>query len=441
MHRSLRGISSLRVVSLSTLCAISGAIAGCRTGSGIAGATTTATGPTAAPARLVLPAAFADSVHSERIASIATLHTIVNLRAPWRAWVLEVEPRPCFDVQAVKGAAIAPGRNTTSALLRTLPPSSRAIAAVNADFFLFAPPGVPTNLHIEQGHLIAGPGPNPVVWSDRDGRVHIDTLVARGRVTTTRGTMLLTAWNRPSARTAGIVDAAWGIPFDSTMRSARVYRLVPLASGGRASGARYLVRQVSVSDRGVGGQVVHGDTLLLHVPPTADTGVAPRDGDTATVQIGLALRSAGANATIDVRTLDVRNAVGGRPILLVDSMIVRDVDTEGNDGFRALNPRTAVGIDRSGRRLWLAVIDGRQQGRSMGMTLRQTAELLQAVGATKALNLDGGGSSAMVIRQYGNDTVNGIVKDTLRVVNRPSDAGGERPVANALAISATCAVR
>lgn len=407
---------------------MSGAIAGCRTGSGIAGATTTATGPTAAPARLVLPAAFADSVHSERIAPIATLHTIVNLRAPWRAWVLEVEPRPCFDVQAVKGAAIAPGRNTTSALLRTLPPSSRAIAAVNADFFLFAPPGVPTNLHIEQGHLIAGPGPNPVVWSDRDGRVHIDTLVARGRVTTTRGTMLLTAWNRPSARTAGIVDAAWGIPFDSTMRSARVYRLVPLAPGGRASGARYLVRQVSVSDRGAGGQVVHGDTLLLHVPPTADTGVAPRDGDTATVQIGLALRSAGASMTIDVR-----NAVGGRPILLVDSMVVRDVDTEGNDGFRALNPRTAVGIDRSGRRLWLAVIDGRQQGYSMGMTLRQTAELLQAVGATKALNLDGGGSSAMVIRHPG--------KDTLRVVNRPSDAGGERPVANALAVNATCAVR
>lgn len=427
-RRSLRGISLLRVVFLSTLCAMSGAIAGCRTGSGIAGATTTATGPTAAPARLVLPAAFADSVHSERIAPIATLHTIVNLRAPWRAWVLEVEPRPCFDVQAVKGAAIAPGRNTTSALLRTLPPSSRAIAAVNADFFLFAPPGVPTNLHIEQGHLIAGPGPNPVVWSDRDGRVHIDTLVARGRVTTTRGTMLLTAWNRPSARTAGIVDAAWGIPFDSTMRSARVYRLVPLAPGGRASGARYLVRQVSVSDRGAGGQVVHGDTLLLHVPPTADTGVAPRDGDTATVQIGLALRSAGASMTIDVR-----NAVGGRPILLVDSMVVRDVDTEGNDGFRALNPRTAVGIDRSGRRLWLAVIDGRQQGYSMGMTLRQTAELLQAVGATKALNLDGGGSSAMVIRHPG--------KDTLRVVNRPSDAGGERPVANALAVNATCAVR
>lgn len=424
-----------RVVSLSTLCAMSGVIVGCRTGSGIAGAAITSTATTAAPAPLVLPAAFADSVHSERIAPIATLHTIVNLRAPWRAWVLEVEARPCFDIQAVKGAAIAPGRNTTSALLGTLPPSSRAIAAVNADFFLFAPPGVPTNLHIGQGHLIAGPGPNPVVWSDQEGRVHIDTLVARGRVTTAHGTMLLTAWNRPSARTAGIVDAAWGIPFDSTMRSALVYRLVPLGADSPASAARYLVRQVPVSDRGPGGQVVHGDTLLLHVPSTAATGSAPRDGDTATVQIGLALRSAGGNATIDVR-----NAVGGRPILLVDSAIVRDVDTEGNDGFRALNPRTAVGIDRSGRRLWLAVIDGRQQGRSMGMTLRQTAELLQAVGATKALNLDGGGSSAMVIRQPGTDTVNGTTKDTLRVVNRPSDAGGERSVANALAVTATCAV-
>lgn len=404
---------------------ISSMTTGCRTGSGVSRGTNPAP-----PASLVLPASFADSVVSERIAPMATLHTIVNLRAPWRAWVLEVEPRPCFGVQAVKGAAIAPGRNTTSALLRAVPASSRAIAAVNADFFLFAPPGVPTNLHIEQGRLIAGPGPNPVVWSDRDGRVHIDTLVARGRVITMRGTvrdtLSLTAWNRPSARTAGLVDAAWGIPFDSTMRSVRVYRLVPLASGSRTSGARYLVRQVSVSDRGAGGQVAHGDTLLLHVPPAASAGFTPRDGDTATVQIGLALRS-GVDPAIDVR-----NAVGGRPILLADSAIVRDVDTEGNEGFRGLNPRTAVGIDRSGRRLWLAVIDGRQQGHSMGMTLRQTAELLQAVGATKALNLDGGGSSAMVIRRTANDDIH--------VVNRPSDAGGERPVANALAIDATCAI-
>jgi exopolysaccharide biosynthesis protein len=112
----------------------------------------------------------------------------------------------------------------------------------------------------------------------------------------------------------------------------------------------------------------------------------------------------------------------------MDSTIVRDVNTEGNDGFRGLNPRTALGIDRTGRRVWLAVIDGRQPGYSMGMTTAQTGELLRALGAVSAINLDGGGSSALALRN---------ADGTVRVLNRPSDKT-ERPVANALALLSTC---
>jgi exopolysaccharide biosynthesis protein len=63
------------------------------------------------------------------------------------------------------------------------------------------------------------------------------------------------------------------------------------------------------------------------------------------------------------------------------------------------------------------------------MTLRETAELMRALGAVDALNLDGGGSTTMVVAN-----ASGLPS----VVNRPSDAAGERPVGNALAIVKGC---
>jgi exopolysaccharide biosynthesis protein len=123
-------------------------------------------------------------------------------------------------------------------------------------------------------------------------------------------------------------------------------------------------------------------------------------------------------------------AVGGRPMLARDSVIVAEVETEGQDSFRARNPRTALGIANKGRRMILVVIDGRQKPYSDGTTLRETAEIMLALGARDAINLDGGGSSTLAF----------VAPDTKRVVvaNHPSDATGERPVGDALAIVKGC---
>jgi exopolysaccharide biosynthesis protein len=91
-----------------------------------------------------------------------------------------------------------------------------------------------------------------------------------------------------------------------------------------------------------------------------------------------------------------------------------------------------VGVGANGRRVLIAVIDGRQAGYSAGMSLRETATLLRDLGARDAINLDGGGSSAMVVWDSRAE------RQQLRVVNKPSDAIGERPVANALAIVHGC---
>ena len=113
------------------------------------------------------------------------------------------------------------------------------------------------------------------------------------------------------------------------------------------------------------------------------------------------------------------HVIGGYPELLDGGVRVGDLGVSANPSFAAQrHPRTAVGVSRDDRRLWWVVVDGRQGDYSTGMTLPELTGLLEALGAEEALNLDGGGSSVMVIRG--------------RAVSHPSDETGERSVANAL---------
>ena len=83
------------------------------------------------------------------------------------------------------------------------------------------------------------------------------------------------------------------------------------------------------------------------------------------------------------------------------------------------HPRTAIAKLKSGQIL-LVTVDGRQPGESIGMSLTMLADLLIEFGAVEAINLDGGGSTTMVIRN--------------KLVNKPSDATGERPVSDAILV-------
>jgi hypothetical protein len=114
--------------------------------------------------------------------------------------------------------------------------------------------------------------------------------------------------------------------------------------------------------------------------------------------------------------------VAGFPLLLSGGQIVGDLEVAARPEWAAeRHPRTAVGVDSARRKLWLVVVEGRRQGAAEGMSLPELAGLLRALGAESAINLDGGGSSVMVIRGA--------------TVSRPADPTGERPVANALVLT------
>jgi len=113
--------------------------------------------------------------------------------------------------------------------------------------------------------------------------------------------------------------------------------------------------------------------------------------------------------------------VGGFPLLLENGIRVGDLGVVDRPSFAAArHPRTAVGFDTGKGRLWIVVVDGRQPGYSDGMTLPELGGLFETLGVTEAVNLDGGGSTVMVLEGS--------------PVSRPSDAEGERAVVNALGV-------
>jgi len=121
---------------------------------------------------------------------------------------------------------------------------------------------------------------------------------------------------------------------------------------------------------------------------------------------------------------DVYNAISGDRWLVRGGKPVNGLDNT------TPAPRTAVGLDDSGEKLIIIVVDGRQPLYSAGATLAELANYLVFYGAENAINLDGGGSSTMVFE--------GLL-GTSRVVNSPihgSIPGLERPVGNHLGIIA-----
>jgi exopolysaccharide biosynthesis protein len=127
----------------------------------------------------------------------------------------------------------------------------------------------------------------------------------------------------------------------------------------------------------------------------------------------------------DVDLSNVYTAVAGSAIIVKDGVDVSASSPAEGDPLNP-NPRTVVGLSRDGRFLYLAVIDGRVTGYSLGTTNAQSAALMLAIGCDSALNLDGGGSS---------EIVSAATLGQPYILNNPS-GGAERYDAAALGVYA-----
>lgn len=121
------------------------------------------------------------------------------------------------------------------------------------------------------------------------------------------------------------------------------------------------------------------------------------------------------------------SGVAAGPRLLADGAR-RSFAAFDNNYAATPQPRTAIGVSADGRRGWMVVVDGRQEDYSAGATLQALTDLFVDLGASNAINLDGGGSATLVVAGEGGQP---------RILNRPIHTGipgRERPVANHIAL-------
>jgi len=187
--------------------------------------------------------------------------------------------------------------------------------------------------------------------------------------------------------------------------------------GARVPGAAGKTRLV-VSGR---GRVILRETEGRDVPIPADGFVLSGAGARAESLKKVPL---GCEARVTFQTRPpwpaLRHAVGGGPLLVASGCLALDVKREGfrADVARGRHARTALGIMRDGR-VVLVAAEGGRGGRGPGLTLTELANLMLRLGCRMAMNLDGGGSTTLVVRG--------------QVVNNCSD-GFARAVSNALVL-------
>lgn len=334
-----------------------------------------------------------------------------EVAGPWAIHVLEADLTRCgVGLRTVKALDRLVGRETTTQLVARLGARlDRPVhGAINGDYFSLATAtgGYPSGAQVADGEPLRGFTSRPVFG-----------------VTTT-------ATFFGADQLGGTIRSRRGVTFE--MR-----RINEVPDTLRISLYNSFVGTSSLPDQGafeVVARIVRrapgvGDTVRAVVLgfDTLTTGVAiPPDG----VVLAGAGRGAAylrANMTVgDTVTWVMRFPGTPAPILEMiagDPQLLRagqSLAPFAGTVAAERHPRTVVGVT-SDRKVLLVTVDGRQTGFSAGMTLPELTALMTRLGATEALNLDGGGSTTMVIAG--------------RYVNRPSDATGERPVSNALAVT------
>lgn len=294
----------------------------------------------------------------------------------------------------------------------------QAIAAVNAGFFALHNGDPIGPLRID-GELVSdgtlgraaaamipnGRGGKPAWLFDRAGVV-LAAVVERG------GSIAVDGVDTTRAVGALMLYTPRYGPHSDTAPTGIEWVLEPRAASG---GAGYVVKE---RRQHVGKTPIPRRGLVLSYGGLAPP--APLDqlsaGDRLTVRESWKPASGQA---ID-RWRAAADVVSGAGLLRRGGVDVRDWDAEHlASAFLGRHPRTMFGIGRDGY-AWLVTVDGRQPDTSAGMTLVELQRLAKRIGLTDALNLDGGGSTTMVIA--------GIV------VNQPSDPTGARTVSDVLLV-------
>ncbi|HIE29064.1 TPA: phosphodiester glycosidase family protein [Candidatus Poribacteria bacterium] len=312
-----------------------------------------------------------------------------------------------FRTSVARGRVL--GRATVSDIVRQATRNGKNIlVAINASFGILGGTyeGVIDNLHIQNGMLISPPNHHACFGVTKTGEFLMGNLKMNISINIAGKEIRVSGLNRERDRNSSLM--LYTPRFGRSTKTNGGCEVVlsgvsiPLTPGYKS---RFTVNEV----RNSGDTPIPRDSFVLSAPK--GSGVAKflanlNLGDTGKLSVSLSPQNWN----------EVVEGIGGNCWLVKHGKIYKTA----NKGRRATkdDPRTALGYND--KKLFLMVVDGRQSGYSNGMSYRDVASAMIKLGATEAINLDGGGSSTFV--------VNG------KLINRPS-GGKERHVLNAVFIT------
>jgi hypothetical protein len=383
-----------------------------RAGTGLAvGLCLIATAILASPGGAVPARAARETRRTTTIAPGLTLTTITRRKPRNEIRVLTMTPSSQLTLDVALANETIPGHEQTSSMARR----HGAIAAINGDYTLRpvdVGAGRPIDTFAEDGDLVTSPliwGRNFAISSDEQATYfgHVPLSVRMVEINANRS-WKIHGWNdwRDDSTNGLIGSSPDGGQVFRPLADACSVRLYPSGSVSWSPDGGvtrvYVVDEVKCSDHRLAR---HGGVVLS----------APRyDKQASRLQQDLVPQET-VTVTWSLGWRGVLDTIGGNPDVVEDGKLAAGECSVSY--FCRRNPRTGVGVREDGTIL-LVTVDGREAS-SAGMTPDQFGRLFRSLGATWALNMDGGGSTTMVVHD--------------KVVNVPSD-GYERPVGSSLLV-------
>lgn len=306
---------------------------------------------------------------------------------PVRINVVEINQKLNPNLQI--NPQLSSSRLASKSTITTLARKNNSLVAINGTYFK-PQTGVPLGTLMINGKMYTGPIYNRVAMGIFDNGFDMARLELNAQVKSFKGNVKVDNINQPR------------------MLSTHVIVYTPEWGSFAPPSPKY-GKQIAVEK----GKIISIGTQSMPIPQNGYVIVGPDER--------LAKIYKAKHIDLDIKTIpnweNVKHIISGGPYLVKNGEVFVDMTEQKLGAIGGKNPRTAIGYTQDGNFIMVAV-DGRE-GASVGLTLKELAWFMKSIGCTNAMNLDGGGSTAMY--------VNG------RVVNMPKVKGGIA-LSNALTI-------
>jgi hypothetical protein len=324
-----------------------------------------------------------------------------------------------YRIEAWSGRDSLSGKETPLTMVNRYEAAGRQVKmTINGGFYGMATGGVPTDAEIVKGMMnCLGNNESPIVGFDANNQPYIDDLKFNSKakskngvefnitnVNSTRWENWLVLYNSAKGKRTGTNE--WGTEILCTPKTGQWETL-----------SSHLNVRCDVEQKepmgGKGNMAIPKGKIVLSGNGTANTYLTNnlQVGDEVEVTIDYTLASSPA-----INSAVIRNAVSGSNIILKNNEALEPPSSE--DLYTGKHPRTAVGFSAAKDFVYFVVVEGRHTG-SVGVSTKELAQVMQYLGATDAINLDGGGSSCLMV----DKTTKNVLSD-----------GAQRAVCNGLAI-------